>query len=93
MGLFCAKSLFHQYPKTPSFPGFFSQVPETRVLKFCPELETLLSTPGVISNSDSLVIVRSSKVFEQVVIRAAVVIVWKQPLLFKMKLYFFAKLS
>ena len=23
MGLFCAKSLFHQYPKTPSFPGVF----------------------------------------------------------------------
>jgi len=26
------------------FPGFFSQLPETRALKFCPELETLLFT-------------------------------------------------
>jgi len=24
------------------FPGFFSKLSETRVLKFCPELETLL---------------------------------------------------
>jgi len=24
------------------FPGFFSQLPDTRVLKFCPELETLV---------------------------------------------------
>ena len=29
--------------KTRVFPGFFSLVPETRVLKFCPELETLIS--------------------------------------------------
>jgi len=26
------------------FPGFFSQLPETRVLKFCPEFETLIFT-------------------------------------------------
>jgi len=26
------------------FPGFFSQLPESRVLKFCPELETLRRT-------------------------------------------------
>jgi len=30
--------------KTRVFPGFFSQLPETRVLKFCPELETLFAT-------------------------------------------------
>jgi len=28
--------------KTRVFPGFFSQLPETWVLKFCPELETLM---------------------------------------------------
>jgi len=28
--------------KTRVFPGFFSQLPETLVLKFCPELETLV---------------------------------------------------
>jgi len=28
-------------PKKRVFPGFFSQLPETWVLKLCPELETL----------------------------------------------------
>ena len=32
--------------KTRVLPGFFSQVPETRVLKFCPELETLITDIG-----------------------------------------------
>ena len=36
------KSHSFQNPKKTFFPGFFSQLPETRVLKFCPELETPL---------------------------------------------------
>jgi len=38
---------FHSFQnliKKRIFPGFFSQLPETRVLKFCPELKTIFET-------------------------------------------------
>ena len=39
---FIAQNRIHfKTRKKRVFPGFFSQLPETRVLKFCPELETL----------------------------------------------------
>ena len=39
MGLFLCKIVFSKNPKKPEF---FSKVPETQVLKICPELETLI---------------------------------------------------
>jgi len=48
------KITFITKPKqTWVFAGFFSQLPETRVLKFCPELETL-STKGYYQEWDSI---------------------------------------
>jgi len=43
LSFYRSKSHSFQNPKKTVFPGFFSQLPETRVLKFCPELETLVS--------------------------------------------------
>jgi len=33
--------IYFKTRKKRVFPGFFSQLPETRVFKFCPEWETL----------------------------------------------------
>jgi len=35
--------IYFKTRKKRVFPGIFSQLPETRVLKFCPELETLVA--------------------------------------------------
>jgi len=42
LSFFRSKSHSFQNSKKRDFPGFFSQLPETRVLKFNPELETLI---------------------------------------------------
>ena len=43
MGLFlCKIALFSKPEKTRDFPRYFSQVPKTRVSKFCSKLETLV---------------------------------------------------
>jgi len=44
-----SKSHSFQNQKKGGFPGCFSQIPETRVLKFCPELETLVTTTLLIA--------------------------------------------
>jgi len=41
LNFYRSKSHSFQNSKKRVFPGFFSQLPETRVLQFCPELETL----------------------------------------------------
>jgi len=47
---FSLKIAFISKPETTRvFQGFLSQLPETRVLKFCPELETLVTSRPVTS--------------------------------------------
>jgi len=41
LSFYRSKSHSFKNPKKTGFPWSFSQLPETRVLKFCPELETL----------------------------------------------------
>jgi len=43
LSFYRSKSHSFQNPKKTGFPGFFSQLPETRIFKFFPELETLVA--------------------------------------------------
>ena len=51
LSFYRSKSHSFQNPKKRVFPGFIPQLPETRVLKFCLELETLTMTPWNITCS------------------------------------------
>jgi len=59
LGFYQSKSHSFQNPKKRVFP-FFSQLPETLVLKFCPELETLLSNESMHFSAFCVMIFRST---------------------------------